>query len=279
MTTHLICAVHGYLHTHSPSKHRRSILDQCRRMPGDPVRASSPHGYTGSETMENTPGRNAPCPCGSGLKFKKCCLDKQVRPAAVTQPGTPPMARLSSSELAALNGRMREEFERRRRFGNVRPMITAVHQGHRFVAVGSRLYFHEQWNTFTDFLLFYVRDVMGREWWKGAASKQGYERHTEQQFRDITRTPAWAGGQYDGRIRIPVAGASQQPELFKRVLTHELTHAIVAGIAPAGVSVIAERPAFGWTRLLHQLADGQSFEDVLGSFGFSYADLEASFAR
>jgi len=22
-------------------------------------------------------GRNAPCPCGSGLKYKKCCLDKE----------------------------------------------------------------------------------------------------------------------------------------------------------------------------------------------------------
>ena len=21
-----------------------------------------------------TPGRNAPCPCGSGVKYKKCCL-------------------------------------------------------------------------------------------------------------------------------------------------------------------------------------------------------------
>src|SRR5262249_46710062 len=35
--------------------------------------------------------------------------------------------------------------------------------------------------------------------------------YTEQQFRDVTRAPAWAGGQYDGRIRIPVAGASRQP--------------------------------------------------------------------
>jgi len=24
-----------------------------------------------------TVGRNAPCPCGSGVKYKKCCLDKQ----------------------------------------------------------------------------------------------------------------------------------------------------------------------------------------------------------
>lgn len=23
-----------------------------------------------------TPGRNSPCPCGSGLKYKKCCLGR-----------------------------------------------------------------------------------------------------------------------------------------------------------------------------------------------------------
>jgi tetratricopeptide (TPR) repeat protein len=162
--------------------------------------------------------------------------------------------------------------------------------------------------------------------------------YTEQQFRDLTRAPKWSGGQYDGRIRIPVAGASQQPELFEKVLTHELTHAVVAGIAPTGVpawlneglaqhfdgtdanaaerrmkalgrsiplkrlegsfgglspadaqvaydesllavNVIAERPGFGWTRLLHSLADGDSVEDAMRSFGFSYADLETPFAR
>jgi len=26
---------------------------------------------------ESKVGRNDPCPCGSGLKFKKCCLGKQ----------------------------------------------------------------------------------------------------------------------------------------------------------------------------------------------------------
>ena len=25
--------------------------------------------------MANNPGRNDPCPCGSGKKYKKCCLD------------------------------------------------------------------------------------------------------------------------------------------------------------------------------------------------------------
>jgi tetratricopeptide (TPR) repeat protein len=55
--------------------------------------------------------------------------------------------------------------------------------------------------------------------------------YTEQQFRDITRAPDWSGGQYDGRIRIPVAGATQKPQLFERVLVHELTHAMLDAIA------------------------------------------------
>jgi len=162
--------------------------------------------------------------------------------------------------------------------------------------------------------------------------------YTEKQFRDITRAPDWSAGQYDGRIRIPVAGAAQQPALFQRVLTHELTHAILARVAPRGfptwlneglaqyfdgtsadqarhrlkavprriplaalergfghlngadaqvaydesllaVSVILERPGFGWTRLLHALDGSRSTERVLDSFGLSYSDLEAPFAR
>jgi hypothetical protein len=90
----------------------------------------------------------------------------------------------SPLELAALNQRMQEEFERRRRFGNVRPLITTVHQGHRFIAVGTRLYYNREWRTFTDFLLSYVRDVMGRKWWEAEAAKQGYERHPILQWHD-----------------------------------------------------------------------------------------------
>jgi Tetratricopeptide repeat len=59
--------------------------------------------------------------------------------------------------------------------------------------------------------------------------------YTEQQFRDVTQAPTWAGGLYDGRIRVPAAGAVQSPQLFERVLVHELAHAMIASIAPRGV--------------------------------------------
>jgi tetratricopeptide (TPR) repeat protein len=160
--------------------------------------------------------------------------------------------------------------------------------------------------------------------------------YTEQQFRDITRAPDWSSGQYDGRIRVPVAGASRDLVLFEQVLTHELVHAMIAGIAGRGVpawlieglaqyfegsdpsaararlraggrtvplsqlergfgrfnaaaaqiaydealvavSVMADRPGFGWIRLLHRLAEGQTFDEAIPNFGFSYADLEAPF--
>jgi len=59
--------------------------------------------------------------------------------------------------------------------------------------------------------------------------------YTEQQFRDITRTPEWAGGMYDGRIRVPMRGALDHPGELEKVLAHEFTHALVRSLAPRGV--------------------------------------------
>jgi tetratricopeptide (TPR) repeat protein len=52
--------------------------------------------------------------------------------------------------------------------------------------------------------------------------------YTLQQFRDVTRSPAWAGAVYDGRIRIPARGAGHQMEYLERVVAHEFVHALVA---------------------------------------------------
>jgi tetratricopeptide (TPR) repeat protein len=59
--------------------------------------------------------------------------------------------------------------------------------------------------------------------------------YTRDQFRDITRSPAWAGGVFDGRIRVPVQGALQNSVEFERVLAHEFTHALIQSLAARGV--------------------------------------------
>jgi hypothetical protein len=59
--------------------------------------------------------------------------------------------------------------------------------------------------------------------------------YTREQFRDVTRSPEWAGGAFDGRIRIPVQGALQNSAEFERVLAHEFTHALIQSVAARGV--------------------------------------------
>jgi tetratricopeptide (TPR) repeat protein len=55
------------------------------------------------------PGRNDPCPCGSGKKYKKCCLDSAPPQGAAPPPG-------GLDELVALyHARRYEELERRAR--------------------------------------------------------------------------------------------------------------------------------------------------------------------
>jgi len=59
--------------------------------------------------------------------------------------------------------------------------------------------------------------------------------YTREQFRDVTQSPDWAGGSFDGRIRVPVLGALENKAEFERVLRHEFTHALIYSIAPRGV--------------------------------------------
>jgi len=51
--------------------------------------------------------------------------------------------------------------------------------------------------------------------------------YTQQQFRDITRSPSWSGGLYDGKIRLPVGGVNSRSDELARVVYHEYTHALV----------------------------------------------------
>jgi tetratricopeptide (TPR) repeat protein len=59
--------------------------------------------------------------------------------------------------------------------------------------------------------------------------------YTTEQFRDVTRSPTWAAGAYDGTIRVPMRGALDNPAELDRVLAHEFTHALVRTLATRGV--------------------------------------------
>jgi hypothetical protein len=54
--------------------------------------------------------------------------------------------------------------------------------------------------------------------------------YANKDFFDITQTPSWTAGCYDGKIRIPVRGAEQQSGTLRKILFHEYTHAVVHAI-------------------------------------------------
>lgn len=51
--------------------------------------------------------------------------------------------------------------------------------------------------------------------------------YPQQAFRDVTRAGTEVAGLYDGKIRVPMGGLTMLDAAARRVLTHELTHAIV----------------------------------------------------
>jgi len=59
--------------------------------------------------------------------------------------------------------------------------------------------------------------------------------YTDRQFFDVTRAPAWSGGIFDGKIRIPAKGFEDKLDALKRILTHEYVHSVVYQITQQGL--------------------------------------------
>jgi len=75
--------------------------------------------------------------------------------------------------------------------------------------------------------------------------------YAKKDFKEVTALPDWAGGVYDGKIRVPSGGLKEATEELKGLLYHEYTHALVnliaGGRAPLwlneGLAVYEERKA------------------------------------
>jgi SEC-C motif len=122
------------------------------------------------------PGRNDPCRCGSGRKYKKCCLgsDRQAERAM----------RAALPELKAAARRLTADIERgqewrRQEYGVYVNYVSPVeYQGRRVWSIGTRLYLDRPQNeTFHEFLLHVLRGTLGNEWREAEMAKPEDERH------------------------------------------------------------------------------------------------------
>jgi hypothetical protein len=122
-------------------------------------------------------GRNEPCPCGSGLKYKKCHAN----------PGGPPAGKADSTvpNLQHILEQMRaSERIRQAQQGLGRPIIALKSGDRQIVAVGNKVYFSNKWKTFPDFLAEYTKQKLGSDWGNAEIAKPLAERHPVIQWYD-----------------------------------------------------------------------------------------------
>ena len=118
-------------------------------------------------------GRNAPCPCGSRTKYKKCC-GNPVRPQAA---GNAPPPEVMARIQLEVQRQGANEHRRRLMQGLGRPIISFESHGYRLVAVGSKIRWSKSWLTFADFLFDYIKAVLTPAWGQAELAKPAAEQH------------------------------------------------------------------------------------------------------
>lgn len=110
-------------------------------------------------------GRNEPCPCGSGKKYKRCCgsIDRMEEVMIG-------VAKLQQRAEAA-------QVQRERQQGLGKPIVSGELHGYRLVAVKNRLLHSKGWKTFPDFLGDYIKLAIGSEWGNIEIAKPVEQRH------------------------------------------------------------------------------------------------------
>ena len=132
-------------------------------------------------------GRNDPCPCGSGKKFKKCCLN-------VTRPGGQRAPEREPAFLAKAKAMMRQhqaaENVRQQQQGHGNPIVSWVDEksGYRFVAVKMTLHWRKDWVLFPNFLDYFMKKTLGHQW---GESERDKGRHPL--FRWLQKTQLYSG--------------------------------------------------------------------------------------
>jgi len=107
-------------------------------------------------------GRNEPCPCGSGKKYKKCCLSNT----------TPQSPNALLSEVSRIIGSQRSSVE-----PHLDLVPNIVWQGYRWRAVFNRLHYRPIHETFHEFLVNVVKWTFGEKWWKNQIKINPDDRH------------------------------------------------------------------------------------------------------
>lgn len=105
--------------------------------------------------------------------------------------------------------------------------------------------------------------------------------YASEDFHDITQTPNWTGGVYDGRIKLPARGVEVgDAAVLSRTLRHEYGHVLVNLLSRGRVPVWLNEGVAIWCE---EERDGEredwAYRTLSGQILFPLRDLEGSFTR
>jgi SEC-C motif-containing protein len=120
--------------------------------------------------------RNEPCPCGSGKKYKKCCLDKDLATSREAREALPVVMQ-KFAESAARQERL--ETALHDRYGIYINYVKPVQfQGRKVWAIGRRLYPDRPPNeSFMEFVVSVLGETLGEEWLQEQEERPEEARH------------------------------------------------------------------------------------------------------
>jgi len=106
--------------------------------------------------------------------------------------------------------------------------------------------------------------------------------YQREEFSELTGIGHWAGGVYDGVVRIPLTDLDEQREELERVLRHELVHAFVKALGGSSVPAWLNEGLAQWHERLHldERAAGvkRARERLAGKELFTLEELRGSLA-
>lgn len=82
-----------------------------------------------------------------------------------------------------INDMNQKEKERKKLYGEVKPIIQAEQKGIRVIAIGNKVIASNKWRTFPDFLFDYLVVVFGKDWFNIEKSKPKAYQHPVMQWR------------------------------------------------------------------------------------------------
>lgn len=111
-------------------------------------------------------GRNDLCPCGSGQKYKKCCLGKPKHQIKNKVP-FPVLKELKRKKLQSIF----EAKERKKKYGEIRPIISCNAPYGKLVAIGDKIFKTSPDADFHGFLLEHALHKIDESWIKAKLAK------------------------------------------------------------------------------------------------------------